>query len=225
MTSAREENLDRFSNLNLSKNDINFLVYHYLIQDLRYAIAKYAKGDVFDIGCGNKPYAELFLSNVNSYKGCDVVQSSKNCVDVICEATNIPVGSSSFDTVISTQTIEHVADHRMLVAEAYRLLKPGGYFIVSGPMYWPLHEEPYDYFRFTKHGFKYVLNGAGFEVTEILSNGGKWALLGQAILITLPNWMIKPKLVRRLINSFFMFVDKKNYDEVSTMNYVIVAKK
>lgn len=225
MNVHREQNLERFSSLNLSFSDINYLVYYFLIKDLKYAITQYASGKVFDIGCGNKPYEQLFTSKVDSYTGCDVVQSSRNCVDVLCEATNIPVESNSFDTVICTQTIEHVADHNALVEEAYRILKMGGHFIVSGPMYWPLHEEPYDFFRFTKYGFEHVLEKAGFTLIKVISNGGKWALLGQAILITLPKWIIKPKIVRIVINRFFLMLDKKWSDESSTMNYVIIARK
>ncbi|HTB33100.1 MAG TPA: class I SAM-dependent methyltransferase, partial [Bacteroidia bacterium] len=164
----REENLDRFSDYNkVDISDHYYLVYKPLIRDLEYAVKKYAGEKVLDLGCGNKPYEGMFQGIAKEYIGCDVVQSSMNKVDVICEATKIPLPDASFDTVFSTQVIEHVDDHQALVKEAFRLLKPGGHFIVSGPMYWHLHEEPYDYFRFTKYGFKYILEKNGFSVAEI----------------------------------------------------------
>ncbi|MBL0337288.1 MAG: class I SAM-dependent methyltransferase [Chitinophagaceae bacterium] len=91
--------------------------------------------------CGNKPVCFVFKKYADEYVGCDIVNSSENCVDIICKTNDIPQPTSSYDTIISTQTIEHVQDHQGLVNEAYRLLKPGGYFILSGPMCWPLHEE------------------------------------------------------------------------------------
>src|SRR5258708_786347 len=144
----RQEKLDRQSTFRVTARNRHYLHLKYLVRDLQYAGEKYANGRLIDIGCGNKPY-KAFMKNVTEYIGCDIVQSNLECVDVLCEANNIPLPSESFDTAFSTQTIEHVADHNGLISEAFRLLKKGGYFIVSGPMTWPLHEEPYDFFRFT----------------------------------------------------------------------------
>jgi SAM-dependent methyltransferase len=221
----REDKLSRFSDpYAIKKTNANFLVYHYLIRDLKYAIQKYANGKVLDIGCGNKPYYALFEGKISAYIGCDVVQSSLQKVDVICEATQIPLANESFDTAFSTQAIEHVYDHRRLVSEANRLLKMDGIFILSGPMYWHLHEEPYDFFRFTKYGFTELLQTQGFEVLEILPNGGKWAVLGTVILQTVP--LINTlKITKWLINSICLWLDTKYFDATNTLNYVVIAKK
>jgi SAM-dependent methyltransferase len=232
----RQENLSRLSAIKLSKKDSTYLVYKALFRDLKTAIDNYARGKLFDIGCGNKPYQSLMV-NVTEYVGCDIVQSSNNCVDIISPATNIPIESNSFDTVFSTQTIEHVEDHLTLCTEAFRILKRGGHFIVSGPMYWPHHEEPYDFFRFTKHGFKYIIEKAGFEVVTIKANGGSWATAGQSLIHAIGNHIPKTivgKLFRKLfyklniivlINCFFDRLDTKNYNEINAINFVCVAKK
>lgn len=235
----REENIARLEKVqNIGKSNINYLVYLSFHRDLQNAINNYAKGKLLDIGCGNKPY-EIWCKNyVSEYIGCDIVQSSANRVDVICPANYIPLESNSFDTILSTQVIEHVEDHQGLVNEAYRLLRPNGYFILSGPMYWNLHEEPYDFFRFTKHGFKYIIEKAGFEVCEIKSNGGAWATLGQVINHTFefrnPN---ANKVARRikylfhklkiyvLVNKIFSYLDDKDFNPINTMNYVVIARK
>ncbi|MDP1747469.1 MAG: class I SAM-dependent methyltransferase [Bacteroidota bacterium] len=204
---------------------INYLEHTFIIDGLFKAIKKFAKGRILDIGCGNKPYKDFFDSKIEAYIGCDIIQSSNNCVDVLCEATKIPISDNSFDTVFSTQTIEHVGDFQEMVNEAFRVCKPGGYFIVSGPMYWPLHEEPYDFHRFTKHGFAHTLQKAGFTVVEINPNGGKWALMGQVIIQTLPTWLTFPKILKWLHNRFFVWLDKNYFDPVNTMNYVAIGKK
>ena len=222
----RQQELDRFrSYRQVSKSDFYYLHYEPLIRDLEFVAAKYASGRLLDIGCGNKPYESMFDGRIVEYFGCDVVQSSLNRVQVICEATHIPLASRSFDTVFSTQTIEHVSDHQRLLDEAFRLLKPGGHLIISGPMYWHLHEEPYDYFRFTRYGFKYLLEKTGFTVLETLSNGGKWALLGQVILHTVGRRLTPYDWMLRLHNSLFSYLDKRHVDPYSTMNYVVVGRK
>ena len=232
----REPNLDRLNSVEIDVSNFHFLHYH---QDLFKAFQQYANGELLDIGCGNKPYQNVLSNYITKYTGCDIIQSSKDCVDVLCSANAIPLPGATFDTVISTQTIEHVEDHHGLVNEAFRMVKPGGYFIVSGPMYWPLHEEPYDFFRFTKYGFKYILEKAGFEVIATYANGGKWAVVGQALLQALYPQVynvkgLKGKVIRgvlylfggiKSINRFFLYLDSKWMDNTNTMNYVVVAQK
>ena len=221
----REENLERLVSYKMKPYATNYLEHKFIIDGLNYAVRKYAKARLIDIGCGNKPYAEMLNPHITEYIGCDIIQSSNNCVDVLCEATKIPLPNDSFDTAFSTQTIEHVGDFQDMVNEAFRLLKPGGHFIVSGPMYWPLHEEPFDFHRFTKHGFAHTLQKAGFTVVEIIPNGGKWALLGQVLIQTLPVWLTFPKALKWLHNKLFVWLDQKYFDPINTMNYVAIGRK
>ncbi len=235
----REENIRRLSSHEISLNNIHYLVYKSYHSDLFYSLRKYAKLRLLDIGCGNKPYQDIITSQIDEYIGCDIVQSSENKVDIICEATDIPIPDKSFDTVISTQVIEHIADHQLMINESYRILKPGGYLIISGPMYWPLHEEPYDFFRFTRYGFRHILIKAGFSIEEELANGGKWALCGQVFLHALYPELDHHKSIRwrvfrkifyflggiRFVNKIFAELDEKHLDKTNTMNYVFVAKK
>jgi SAM-dependent methyltransferase len=233
----RIENGVRLADTNLSKFSFLYLHYKPFHRDLATAINSYAKGRVLDIGCGNKPYEKLFGTKTTEYIGCDIAQSDLKKVDVLCPANKIPLENSIFDTVFSTQTIEHVEDHQGLVNEAFRLVKPGGYFIVAGPFNWPLHEEPYDFFRFTKHGFKYIIEKAGFGMVETNPNGGMWATAGQSLMHAFTNSKSKHFLVKVsrylffklriywLHNAFFSWLDKVDYNPVNTINYVIVAQK
>ncbi len=233
----RKDNLSRLSETEINIDHLNYLHYKFYHRDLFNAFEKYATGKLLDIGCGNKPYQKILPKSVNSYIGVDIIQSDENKVDILCLANNIPLESNLFDTVISTQTIEHVEDHQGLINEAHRLLKEDRYLIISGPMYWPLHEEPHDFFRFTKYGFTYLLQKAGFEIVEVKSNGGKWSVAGQALLHAVPSIYniigFKGFLLRTIlkiiktkhINSFFSKIDEEINDQTNTMNYVIIAKK
>lgn len=233
----RIENIERLADTRVTKTNTNYLHYKPFNRDLEAAINKYAVGKVLDIGCGNKPYQKLFADRITEYIGCDIIQSNLNKVDVLCAANDIPLENEFFDTAFSTQTIEHVEDHQGLVNEAYRLIKPGSYFILAGPMYWYLHEEPYDFFRFTKHGFKYILEKAGFEILETNANGGMWALAGQSYLHAIANsksrhffirsmrWIFYKFRISWFVNSVFGWLDKVDYNPISTINYVVVARK
>lgn len=236
---GRAANLIRLENVEeINTANSNYLVYLSFHRELKKAIECYANGKLLDIGCGNKPYESWSKDYVTEYIGCDIIQSSANKVDVISTANNIPLANSTFDTVLSTQVIEHVEDHQGLVNEAYRLLKPDGYFILSGPMYWNLHEEPYDFYRFTKYGFQHLLEKAGFEVIEINANGGAWATLGQVInhtfefknpkaslMVRVLKFLFRKLKIVVIINRLFRYLDNKDYNTINTMNYVVIAKK
>jgi SAM-dependent methyltransferase len=150
------ENLSRFSRFDVIDVSHPYFLHYRTLNKALSEASKYAVGRLLDIGCGNKPYEEYF-ELVTAYIGCDVVQSSLHRVDVISTATSLPFESESFDVAFSTQVIEHVAEYPTLLKEAFRLLKPQGHLIISGPMYWHLHEEPHDFYRFTKYGFRHIL--------------------------------------------------------------------
>lgn len=239
MNNPRLEGLERLSSLSISKGQRDFLVMHYLIDSLRRVIKQFGNGDILDIGCGNKPYKQLFLNSAGRYVGCDVVQSSLNTVDIICEANNVPLQDGTFDTILCTQVLEHVSDPVSVMGEAHRLLKHGGVYIISVPFCWELHEEPYDFFRYSKYGIRALLEKSGFETVLIEANGGKWAALSQLFLnITYSTFTGKLKMFSRVVKVLFihlgftrivngigLWIDRKWFDELLTLNYVIVAKK
>lgn len=219
---VRKTGEHRITDVCTDKSSHDYLVYHYLVPCIREA-GQSTRGRLLDIGCGNKPYRSLFRE-VDDYVGCDITQSSENLVDVICPADNIPLPDSSFDAVFCTQVIEHVANFPRLLKEAFRLLKPEGKLFVSGPMYWYLHEEPYDFHRFTKYGLQNALENAGFERIQITPNGGKWSLLGLVLIHTLPRRVQRRKL-RYLLNSLFLWLDQRDFNPINTSNYFAAAER
>jgi SAM-dependent methyltransferase len=224
--------INRLTHSSITWRSRDYLHYSSFFRVLRSAIADFATGDLLDIGCGNKPFEPLFENRISRYFGVDMAQSHLNKVDLICDATRIPLPDAHVDTVFCTQTIEHVFDHGKMLAEAFRLLKPGGHLILSGPFYWPLHEEPFDFFRFTRYGFEQLVQQHGFQLIRIQENGGLWALAGQSLIHALVNSKIG--LIRFLFgrcrfyivfNLLFGWMDRIDMNSSATINYVLIAKK
>ena len=237
-SSGREEGIKRLTHGDLSAKDQYYIATYFIKNDILNIATKYAKGKLLDIGCGNKPYEVYFKKVTDEYVGCDIVQSSENAVDYICPANQLSFPDASFDTVFSTQVLEHVADTKGMIREAYRVLNTGGYALFTIPFSWELHEEPYDFFRFSKYGLKAIFEEQGFEIINIKSNGGKWAAIFQLWLNvlfsvrkykTFRSRIIKWFFIRFgfiiLYNKFSIWLDKRYFDDVLTLNYLVIAKK
>jgi len=233
------EKLSRLSDWHIKSKDPHYIHYYFLIRDIRDAISNYANGNFLDLGCGNKPYESLYKPLTVSQIGCDVVQSDQNTVDVLCPATDLKFGNNQFDTILCTQVLEHVFEHDKLMSETFRVLKPGGHLILTVPFAWELHEEPYDFFRYTKHALGALFEHAGFKIDYIKPNGGKWAAIYQlrnnmmyhsfrtrkTFLNKIKKLLFMELRLTQLRNHFAIWMDKKFYDEVFTQNYIVVAHK
>ena len=72
--------------------------------------------------------------------------------------------------------MEHLAEPGVMLAEAHRVLRPGGSLTVSVPFQWWVHEAPWDFYRYTRHGLEYLLRKAGFVDIRIEPTSGFWSM-------------------------------------------------
>lgn len=143
-----------------------FFVRKNLYENIRY-FSNAMKGRVLDFGCGAKPYQSLF-KKCTEYIGCDIEISGhdhKNeSIDVYYDGKTLPFDDESFDSVFSSEVYEHVINLDEIIPELYRVLKPGGYMLVTVPFVWNEHEVPYDFRRYPSFGLKEELERYGFKV-------------------------------------------------------------
>jgi SAM-dependent methyltransferase len=134
---------------------------------------------VIDVGCGVQPYRSM-LGGFAHYVGFDSPgrPDSAASADVFGDALALPLADGCADAVLCTEVMEHVSDPAAMLAEIHRVLRPGGHLVITVPFTWQVHDEPYDYWRFTEYGLRLVLERAGLEV-EVLRgvNGMLGALL------------------------------------------------
>lgn len=160
----------------------------YILETIE-AAAVYTLGPrLLDVGCGIKPYERIFAPKISEHIGIDYEPTaggsygSGTRADLWGDSLNLPFDDGSFDTVLSTQVIEHVVDPKRAVAEIHRVLRPGGVLILSAPMTWPIHEPPHDYFRYTEFGFRSLLADQDFEVVELWKRGRSLTTLAQLFI-------------------------------------------
>jgi SAM-dependent methyltransferase len=123
---------------------------------------------VLDIGAGEQPYRELFahVEYVTSDWENSVHPGARR-VDVVGPADNLPIADASFDAIINTQVLEHVAEPANVLREMHRLLVAGGRVHITLPLAWELHEEPFDFYRYTRYGIAHLLRAAGFTDIDV----------------------------------------------------------
>lgn len=68
-----------------------------------------------------------------SFVGLDILRSGEQ-VNLVGDATAMPLSADSVDAALCIHTLEHIDDDRSAIAELYRVLQPGGWAIVSVPI-------------------------------------------------------------------------------------------
>ena len=141
-------------------------------------IEQYARGRLLDIGCGHMPFQELISKHVAQYETFDIEERVKG-VTYVGDVQNMrTVANGVYDSVICSEVLEHVPDPFRAVREIHRVLKQNGVAIITVPHVSRLHEEPHDYYRYTKYGLRNLLESNGFEILGMEKRGGLFSFLG-----------------------------------------------
>jgi SAM-dependent methyltransferase len=148
-------------------------------------------GTLLDIGCGRMPYKSILLappSRVERYVGMDLKSELRNCVysqfgrpDIEWDGRTIPLEPNSIDCAISTETFEQCPDIEIVLREAIRVLKPGGFLFFTVPFLWPIHDPPYDQYRLTPFALNRHFGNSGFEGLTMTALGGWDASMAQML--------------------------------------------
>jgi len=123
------------------------------------------QGEVLDVGCGRKPYRHLVPAQ--RYVGLDLDTPELRALgaaDIFYDGGSFPVEAGSFDAVLCSQVLEHIFTPAEFLAEIHRVLRPGGWLLLTTPFAWDEHSQPHDFARYSSFGLRHVLEGAGYEV-------------------------------------------------------------
>ncbi|HUA83462.1 MAG TPA: class I SAM-dependent methyltransferase [Bryobacteraceae bacterium] len=155
---------------------------------------------VLDAGAGEGNYKHHFAKH--SYIGLDlgIGDAAWNYarLDVIANLENLPFPDGSFDACINIVTLEHVIQPQRVLCEIARTLRPGGALLLVAPLEWEEHQQPHDYFRYTRYGLELLLKRAGFSRISIVPTGGIFRLISRRLLNALqffPGPLILPAAI------------------------------
>ena len=121
-------------------------------------------------------------------------------LDIVSDILSIPLPDHSVDAIMCTEVLEHIPDPIGAIKEFSRLVKPGGYLLITAPFASLTHFAPYHFASgFSRFFYEKHLPENDFEITELQLNGNFFDYIAQE------NRRIKPvaaKYTGKKINIF-----------------------
>lgn len=150
---------------------------------------------VLDAGAGEAPYKSLFSHA--RYESADFEQVDKPYArsTYVCDLKSIPVADERFDYIVFNQVMEHLPEPKEALKELNRVLRPGGKIIYTGPFFYEEHEQPYDFFRYTQFGLRYLFDASGFTVERLEWLEGYFGTVGYQLNSMSKNLPYKPSAI------------------------------
>jgi SAM-dependent methyltransferase len=138
-------------------------------------IREHARGVLLDLACGDVPlyatYRPLVEDNV-----CTDWSNTEHKSPFLDHEFDLNQGISlddaSFDTILITDVLEHIAAPDLLFREMARVLRSGGKIILTTPFLYWIHEAPFDYCRYTEYKLEKLCEENGLDVLSLEAYGG-----------------------------------------------------
>lgn len=164
------------------------------------------KGCLLDIGAGDGWLRHLLPSEWR-YVAFDHPEVGRDWYgarpDVCGDAAALPFADAVFDAVSLLEVIEHLDRIDLALAEADRVLKPGGIVLCSVPFLYPVHDAPRDFQRLTIHGLHDVATRSGWKVQSSRRISPGFHCLAVQFGVGLSSTIVAPQpesVVRRLVS-------------------------
>jgi SAM-dependent methyltransferase len=219
----------------------DWLVYHIGERALKAALleafAQNPPGRLLDLGCGSNPYVGMTAGHVTKHIGLDHPTSGhdRSAVDVSASAYAIPFRSDTFTTVMCSSVLEHLEEPEAALRETARIMAPEACAVFITPFIWHIHEEPRDFYRYSRYGLEHLFTKAGFDRIEVRPLSGFWVTFGQLFVHQLYRLQRGPMrwipvipllgLVIQLVALLLDALDRAPGSRKWTWAYLTVARK
>lgn len=153
-------------------------------------------GVVLDLACGRDPSYWRVLGLKDNKEVCLVGVDYNPAFrpQVVADLTRpLPFREAIADVVIVSSFLYIVSDPNALLGEVQRVLRSGGWLLLTAPLVYPHTPEPTDYWRFTDEALRYLLRRNGFVEADIIAVGGRFSAAAYLLSPFLrPRWLVAP---------------------------------
>jgi len=164
---------------------------------------------------GSKNSVHRTLLNNKKYISIDIV-AGKN-VDLVADVHDLPFENESFDLIMCVEVLEHLRNPARAINEMFRCLNSNGAIILSTRFLFPLHPDPYDYYRFTPDSLKLLFDK--FKIIKIYPVGNVLTTLSMIFLHLLPR-----PLQKHYLFSWLGYLPIKSHTRFAC-GYVVLSMK
>jgi 2-polyprenyl-3-methyl-5-hydroxy-6-metoxy-1,4-benzoquinol methylase len=145
---------------------------------------------LLDIGCGEQPLRSTVEGMGFAYASADIQQNKPGTVDFVA-AIDQPLPTplkerGPFDFIVCTEVMEHVADWEMAFANLRQLLAENGRVLITCPHFYPLHEQPHDFWRPTPYALQFFAARHGLKILNQQAAGDGLELIATALACVEP---------------------------------------
>jgi len=211
-----------------------YVFYKMLSKDIEEA-SRLIKGTLLNVGCGKKPYKEIFQNKVDFCVGIGLPSTpyGTSKVDVFSNALQLSFRDRCFDVVLAIQLLEHLPEPQKFFSEIHRVLKSDGIVILTLPLMAAIHKVPHDFLRYTSFGLIYWLEKMGFKIIGVKEQGGICTILTFLLAYYIWNATVQlpwgPRnLIRTLVSPIQLFAlldDSIFQNKRYALNYCLTAQK
>ena len=142
--------------------------------------------------------------------------------DIVAGGYNLPFKDNAFDTIVSTEVLEHLEKPQIFVNEIYRVLKHDSAFFLTTRFIYEIHGE-IDYFRYTKLSLKTLFNR--FKIVNVEEQGSVLSVLCYFIVSIFPSPL--QIIFYQLLSIFYPLIEKidQHGRKRITLGYSIYGRK
>lgn len=185
---------------------------------------------VLNVGAGGD-MEDLLKSKFKYVQSIDIdIKREPDHVIDICDLNQLKKLPFTPQLICVFEVLEHTTNPIAAIDNLYEIMDNGSYVMLSCPFVFHIHDEPYDFFRFTKYGLKHLFKN--FSEVEILSRNG-WL---ETILVLFVRLRLEKSLTGKFIGNLFILVyflltpitfllQKKIKSDKMTTGYFLSAKK
>ncbi len=189
----------------------------------------YLSGTVLDLGSkSNRMSYNRFLRYDPAMKLIHTDMETDENSEVIKLDLEQPfnLADQSFDVVLCFNTLEHIYNHRNVMTEVWRILRPGGRLYLSVPFLTRYHKDPHDYWRYTYETLEFLAHEAGFQQAEVTALVvGPFTTAFSLWYGWLPGWLRPLFLAPHLALDVIMRLLRPKFISDYAESYFLVATK
>lgn len=185
-------------------------------------------GKILDIGGGIKPSYFRFLKKDDNSEVADIDfdSTNKKLSHFNLEQDKLPFDDQSRDYVLMFNILEHIYNHKFLLSEAHRVLKPGGMVLGYVPFLIAYHPDPHDYWRYTHETLEKLFQEAGYKDIMIEASGrGPMMVNYENVMVYWPKWLRLLMFPLYYLLDSIMLAIKPKLRQRSILGYLFTMKK